>query len=77
MPKTKTPAKPMSRTKQKAKTARKQMTPKGARKTAGAHGVEPITEGPYANSGPEFDKRVSVGRTGELPRLTNPGSVSI
>jgi hypothetical protein len=67
MPKTKSkgskaPAKPMSKTGAKAKTARKQIAgKKPVRKAVAAHGVEPITEGPYANAGPEYEKRVAAG----------------
>jgi hypothetical protein len=49
MPKAKSAVKP----KKVAKKARKAKS--------GARGVEPILEGPYANAGPEYEKRIKAG----------------
>ena len=75
----KAPAKPTSKTKEKARTARKQITKSGGktRKASAAHGVEPILEGPYANQGAEYDKLVAKGNLPGVPRLTPGGSVSV
>jgi hypothetical protein len=42
-------------------------------------GVEPITEGPYANKGPEYEARVRAGAASEggTPVMRSPGAVTL
>jgi hypothetical protein len=51
-----------------------------AKRAAGhAPGPEPITEGPYANAGPEYQERLkrSSAKAEGAPKPTNPGSVTV
>ena len=70
---------PKSKASSKASAAK----PRAAKAPKGkaAHGVEPITEGPYSNSGPEYEARIAAGNEklpdGVVPRLTSPGSVLV
>lgn len=70
----------MPRSKTKSKVSGKPASRAAAKKSA-ARGVEPITEGPYANTGPEYEARVAKGNEplpeGTKPILTSPGSVTV
>ena len=75
---------PRSKTSPKGKSASAPKSPRATTKKAGksvAKGVEPITEGPYANSGPEYEARVEKGNEplpeGTKPVITSPGSVTV